>query len=218
MTQKIKVKSMSQNNNRKKIQKQNWNMVAEDTSLLDSILKYSNPSKNSKTKLNTTMAVYNKNVNFLPSTVSNREVHNQSHNSRGGNKKDLSYMKQMMNKTVLIQNQDYTSLGPHISGIRHNIGPRMELKKKSTLVVPKQVMMVKLQIKSSRGRKIRLNNQQQKLRQAYNQMHSNIKKFEAKERTFERIPPKRHSSYEDRIKGDSVSKRVDPRLYVTQRN
>lgn len=147
MTQKIKVKSMSQNNNRKKIQKQNWNMVAEETSLLDSILKYSNPSKNSKTKLNTTMAVYNKNVNFLPSTVSNREVHNQSHNSRGGNKKDLSYMKQMMNKTVLIQNQDYTSLGPHISGIRHNIGPRMELKKKSTLVVPKQVMMVKLQVK-----------------------------------------------------------------------
>jgi hypothetical protein len=49
-------------------------------------------------------------------------------------------------------------------------------------------------------------------------MHTNTKKFEVKERTFDRVPPKRHSSYEDRIKGDTVTKKTDPRLYVTQRN
>lgn len=54
--------------------------------------------------------------------------------------------------------------------------------------------------------------------QAYSLMQNNIKKFEHKERSFERMPPKRHSSYEDRLKGSSVSKRNDPRLFVTQRN
>ena len=54
--------------------------------------------------------------------------------------------------------------------------------------------------------------------QAYTAMHNNIKKFEAKEKVFGEAPPKRHSSYEGRAKSDSVSKRGDPRLYVTQRN
>jgi hypothetical protein len=57
-----------------------------------------------------------------------------------------------------------------------------------------------------------------KISQAYNMVHGNINKFELKERTFEGMPPKRHSSYEDRLKSDSVQKRCDPRLYVTQRN
>ena len=57
-----------------------------------------------------------------------------------------------------------------------------------------------------------------KISQAYNLIQGNINKFELKERTFERMPPKRHSSYEDRLKSDSVSKWCDPRLYVTQRN
>jgi predicted patatin/cPLA2 family phospholipase len=59
---------------------------------------------------------------------------------------------------------------------------------------------------------------QNKVSQAYSLMQNNIKKFEHKERSFERMPPKRHSSYEDRLKGSSVSKRNDPRLFVTQRN
>jgi hypothetical protein len=145
MTQKIKVKSMSQSNHRKKVQKQNWNTIADETSLLDNIIKYSVPTKTSKSKLNTTMAVYKKPNNILPTTISNRETHNQSHNSRSSKKKNLNYMKQMMNKTVLIQNQDYSSVGPpNVSGVRQQIGPRIDLKKKSALLVPKQVVMVRL--------------------------------------------------------------------------
>jgi len=57
-----------------------------------------------------------------------------------------------------------------------------------------------------------------KINHAYNVMQQNIKKFEAQEGIFEKAPPKRHSSYEGRAKSDSVSKRGDPRLFVTQRN
>jgi hypothetical protein len=57
-----------------------------------------------------------------------------------------------------------------------------------------------------------------KISQAYSLMQSNIKRFENKERSFDRGPPKRHSSYEDRIKNDSVAKRGEARLYVTKRN
>lgn len=100
--------------------------------------------KNSKTKLNTTMAIYNKKANFLPATITNRETHNQSQNSRQNlnKKKEIAYMKQMMNKTVLIQNQDYNTFNPHVSGGGAKLRPRAELKKHS-LVVPKQVVMVR---------------------------------------------------------------------------
>lgn len=57
-----------------------------------------------------------------------------------------------------------------------------------------------------------------RIHQAYNMMHKNIRNFESKEKRFERVPGKRHSSYEDRAKSDSVSKRNDVRLFVTQRN
>jgi hypothetical protein len=88
------------------------------------------------------MAIYSKNSNFLPATVSNRETHNQSQNSGAGQKKDLAqtHVKQMMNRTVLIQNQDYRTYNPQM--MRKNIPPRMENKKKHSLVVPKQVLMV----------------------------------------------------------------------------
>ena len=43
MTQKIKVKAISQNN-RKKIRKNNWNTVGEEASLLDNIMKFSRPN------------------------------------------------------------------------------------------------------------------------------------------------------------------------------
>lgn len=88
------------------------------------------------------MAIYNKKSNFLPTTISSRETQNQSQHSRSSKKSELAYMKQMMNKTVLIQNQDYTSFNPHVVAVRDKIGPRMENKKKNSLVIPKQVMMV----------------------------------------------------------------------------
>ena len=49
-------------------------------------------------------------------------------------------------------------------------------------------------------------------------MHNNIRRFESGDHSFDVAPPKRHSSYEDRAKSDSVSKRGDARLFVTQRN
>ena len=142
LTQNIKVKPTSQNN-RKKIRKQNWNTITDEF-FLDNVLKFSRPNKWSKTKLNTTMAIYSKNTNFLPATISNREAHNQSQNSRTGQKKDLAqaHVKQMMNRTVLIQNQDYRTYNPQMA--RNNIPPRMDAKKKHSLVVPKQVLMVSI--------------------------------------------------------------------------
>lgn len=88
------------------------------------------------------MAIYSKNANFLPATISNRETHNQSQNSRASQTKELAqvHAKQMMNRTVLIQNQDYRTYNPQM--MRNNIPPRMDTKKKHSLVVPKQVLMV----------------------------------------------------------------------------
>ena len=37
-------------------------------------------------------------------------------------------------------------------------------------------------------------------------MQTNIKKFQSKERVFDNVPPKRHSSYEGRLKSESVTK------------
>lgn len=88
------------------------------------------------------MAIYNKKANFLPSTISNRETNNQSQNTRAGKKKELAYMKQMMNKTVLIQNQDYASFNPQFVPVRQKAGLRIDSKKKNSLVIPKQVLMV----------------------------------------------------------------------------
>lgn len=49
-------------------------------------------------------------------------------------------------------------------------------------------------------------------------MQNNIRRFENNNYSFDAAPPKRHSSYEDRAKSDSVSKRGEARLFVTQRN
>lgn len=144
MTQKIKVKSMPKTNTRKKVRKHNYNPLEEDSVLLENIMKYSRPGKSSKSKLNTTMAIYNKKTTFLPSTISSRETQNQSQNVRASKKKDMAYMKQMMNRTVLIQNQDVGGFNTHLTGTRHKINPRMESKKKNSLVVPKQVFNVSL--------------------------------------------------------------------------
>lgn len=45
-----------------------------------------------------------------------------------------------------------------------------------------------------------------------------LNKFESKEKIFERVPVKRHSSYEDKISNDTSAQKIDPKLYVTQRN
>jgi len=109
------------------VRKQNWNTVT-DESLLGNILKFSRQNKTSNSKLS--------------NTISNRETHNQSHNSRVNNKKSFENAKQMMNRTVLIQNQDYRTYNPHKTVVRNRIPARMEVKKKNSLVVPKQVIMV----------------------------------------------------------------------------
>lgn len=113
MSKKIKVKSVSQNN-RKKPKKPNFNQTFKESDLIDSIIKFSNPVKNSHTKLNQTMALYSQNKYYSQSKHSNRDYFNQVNNSRASKKKGLNYMKQMMNKTVLIQNQDYQVLGKSI--------------------------------------------------------------------------------------------------------
>lgn len=122
--------------------KQNWNTISDETALVDNILKVSRPLKDSKGKLNTTMAIYTKKPNFLPSTISNRDAQNQSQNSRTNKKKELNYVKQLMNKTVLIPNQDYQPFNQKITGFNNKINQRVDTKKKNSLVVPKQVMMV----------------------------------------------------------------------------
>ena len=113
MSKKIKVKSVSQNN-RKKLKKTNFNQTFKESDLIDSIIKFSNPVKNSHTKLNQTTALYSQNKYYSQSKHSNRDYFNQVNNSRASKKKGLNYMKQMMNKTALIQNQDYQVLGKHI--------------------------------------------------------------------------------------------------------
>jgi len=118
MSKKIKVKSVSQNN-RKKSKKSNFNNTFKDVDLIESLIKLSNPVKNSQSKLNQTMAVYDAhNYQYIPSKHSNREYINQSQNSRTSKKKGLNYMKQMMNKTVLIQNHDYQIFGKPIADRR----------------------------------------------------------------------------------------------------
>lgn len=57
--------------------------------------------------MNQTIAFYTQNQQ-PQAKFSNREYMNQSKNSRSINKKKgLAYMKQMMNKTVMVQNNDY---------------------------------------------------------------------------------------------------------------
>lgn len=57
--------------------------------------------------MNQTIAFYTQNQP-TQTKFSNRDYMNQSKNSRSINKKKgLAYMKQMMNKTVMIQNNDY---------------------------------------------------------------------------------------------------------------
>ena len=104
MTQKIKVKSISQNN-RKKINKQNWNTINDVPigilffeDFLDKMMKHSKPSKNSKSKLNSTMALYKKKANFLPSTVNSRDAQNLSQNARINKSNEMAYTKQIRDK------------------------------------------------------------------------------------------------------------------------
>lgn len=106
MSKKIKVKSSS-HNNRKKSKKSHLNNTFKDSDILESILRMSNPNK-SKSKLNQTLAFYRHGGHNSQVKYSNRDYINQ--NSRSSKKKGLNYMKQMMNKTVLIQNQDYNMI------------------------------------------------------------------------------------------------------------
>lgn len=107
MSKKIKVKSVSQNH-RKKAKKTNLNNTFKEVDLIDSIMKMSNPGKKSHSKMHQTIAFYGKGNNAMK--YSNRDYINQANNSRSSKKKGLNHMKQMMNKTVLIQNQDYQVL------------------------------------------------------------------------------------------------------------
>lgn len=113
MSKKIKVKSVSQNH-RKKIKKNNLNNTFKESDLLESIMKISNPSKLSQAKMHQTLAFYGHGNPSSQIKYSNRDYLNQSQNSRSSKKKGLAYMKQMMNKTVLIQNQDYKMLAKSI--------------------------------------------------------------------------------------------------------
>lgn len=107
MSKKIKVKSVSQNN-RKKLKKTNLNNTFKEADLIDSIMRMSNPGKKSHSKMHQTIAFYGKGNNAIK--YSNRDYLNQNQNSRSSKKKGLNHIKQMMNKTVLIQNQDYQVL------------------------------------------------------------------------------------------------------------
>ena len=103
---KIKVKSVSQNLRKKPKQKSNLNNTFKESELIESIMRMSQPNHKQKSahKLNQTIVFYHQNPQLK---YSNRDYLNQSQNSRSCKKKGLNYMKQMMNKTVLIQNQDY---------------------------------------------------------------------------------------------------------------
>lgn len=70
----------------------------------------SNPNKKSNAKLNQTLIFYRHGGHNSQVKYSNRDYLYQNNNSRSKKKKGLNYMKQMMNKTVLIQNQDYQAL------------------------------------------------------------------------------------------------------------
>jgi hypothetical protein len=110
MSKKIKVKSISQNN-RKKAKKANLNSTLKEHEIMDSIMRMSNPGKKSQSKMHQTIAFYGHGNPGFPVKFSNRDYLNQSQNSRSSKKKGLAYMKQMMNKTVMIQNKDYQILG-----------------------------------------------------------------------------------------------------------
>lgn len=140
LNSKVKVNSISQNS-RKKVMKLKWNTISDETAIIENILKASRPSKGSKSKLSTTMAIYSMKTNFLPATISNRENQNQSQNSRPSKKKEMSYVKQMMNKTVMIPSQDYHPFNSKVVGVKTKIGDGRI--KKNSLVIPKQVMMVR---------------------------------------------------------------------------
>lgn len=77
-------------------------------------MRMSNPGKLSQSKMNQTIAFYTHGNQNVPLKFSNRDYLNQSQNSRSSKKKGLNYMKQMMNKTVLIQNHDYQVFGKSI--------------------------------------------------------------------------------------------------------
>lgn len=109
MSKKIKVKSVSQN--RKKSKKSNLNNTFKEVDLIDGIMRMSNPGKKSTSKMYQTIAFYGHGNQNIPVKFSNRDYVHQSLNSRSSKKKGLNHMKQMMNKTVLIQNQDYKVFG-----------------------------------------------------------------------------------------------------------
>jgi hypothetical protein len=124
LSKKIKVKSVSQNN-RKKIKKNNLNNTFKEADLIDTIMKMANPSKKSHSKMHQTIGFYGKDANIMK--YSNRDYLNQSNNSRSSKKKGLTYMKQMMNKTVLIQNQDYQVLNnPHYETLGMNMSKQLD--------------------------------------------------------------------------------------------
>lgn len=140
MNKKIKVKSSSQNN-RKKIKRGNLNNTFKDSDILENIIRMSNPNKKSKSKLNQTLIFYRPGGNHSQVKYSKKDYLNQNTRSK---KKGLNYMKQMMNKTALIQNQDYQA---HNRTIKDFKGAKMRKKNlnmiKNDLMVREKLLTIR---------------------------------------------------------------------------
>ena len=144
-TNKVKLKSTSQNQ-RKKSKKSNLNNTFKQWELIDSIMKISMPEKKSHSKMNQTITFYANN-NQPQVKFSNRDYMNQSKNSRSVNKKKgLAYMKQMMNKTVMIQNNDYHILENQLPDSKCSIilivnADRIKINKKQMYAIQNELIV-----------------------------------------------------------------------------
>ena len=105
------------------------NNTFKESEVLENIIRMSNPNKKSSSKLNQTLVYYRHGGNKSQVKYSNRDYINQ--NSRSTKKKGLNYMKQMMNKTVLIQNQDYKILNNPLTEL---VGSKISKKNSNFMV------------------------------------------------------------------------------------
>ena len=126
------------------------------------------------------------------------------------NKKGIAYMQQMMNKTVLIQNQDYQVLGKSIHDplvnnkqsknhaylISNNNAVRTKSKDRAKYLDIKEFMKRHVGVKKT---------------QPYYKENCNVSE------DFE-FPQKRHNSHEGRAKSDSVHKERVPTSALDKRN
>ena len=143
MSKKIKLKSTSQNQ-RKKPKKNNLNSTFKQCDLIENIMKMSMPEKKSHSKMNQTIAFYTQNQQ-PQAKFSNREYMNQSKNSRSINKKKgLAYMKQMMNKTVMVQNNDYHIFENQLPDSKcesNNCTDRIKINKKQVYAIQNELIV-----------------------------------------------------------------------------